>query len=182
MIWHLHPFDTKKRIGYIHNQYVNLVPNDEDWIAIFDSDVLPLRADFGQHIEDIIKHNDNKYKLLGCMTNRISEAQCKNQLYNGKISSNYDILYHKSIADSLYFNKKLSIKEVNITAGFCMIFQKSTWREVRGFSEGLQFDINFSRKIKSNGGKIGICEGLYMFHSYRMGVTNPTRSISHLLP
>src|SRR5690606_37749579 len=110
----------------------------------------------------------NKYgseiQLFGCVTNRLN---LNDQLYNNEFSEVDSILYHKKIADKLYSEKYLDIRLVNKIAGFFMLFNKETWKENNFKENTLLFDTLFCKRLLKNDRKIGLIEGLYLFHFYR---------------
>ena len=64
-----------------------------------------------------------------------------------------------------------------------MLIKKSVWKQVGGFPENtkkaniLGVDNVFSQKILDAGLEILVMEGVYVWHTYRLGDTNNT---SHL--
>ena len=72
MIYYFSPFNSQKQIGKSHNEHCSLVPNDDDWICITDSDVLFLRPDTKTQIEEIMNIHGDKFQVFGCLTNRIA--------------------------------------------------------------------------------------------------------------
>lgn len=165
MIFDITPFRTDKNIGKAYNERIAILPK-ETWIIIRDADCMYLTPDYGKVIEDIIMRYGALYDIIGAVTNRLgSDEMC----YGGKFSDNMDIRHHIEIANDVKHDT--GIKEVDICAGFFMMFKKSTWEKVGGFSENIldapYTDKRFCAKIKVNGGKIGIAQNLYLFHAYR---------------
>lgn len=177
MIYYFAPFDSEKNIGRSHNQHCEIVPNGDDWICITDSDVLFLLPDTKKQIEDVILKHGNDYQVFGCLTNRIASQH--QRIY--EFDNNADILYHKRIAS---FRKEMNYDEVKQTtinvAGFLMIFQKKTWEKYRFSNNSIRFDSEFTDKVKADGGKLAIMQGVYVFHDYRLGHENPMYYIDHL--
>lgn len=93
-----------------------------------------------------------------------------------------DVRNHRKRAEELYeqqvISKKYDIKLIRRSiSGYCMLFKKSTWKKVGGFKkENSQFkgggffgvDSIFSYDVLSSGGIIGLMEGIYGFHCYRI--------------
>jgi GT2 family glycosyltransferase len=177
MIYFFTPYSFEKRLGRAFNQYIQLVPFDNDYICLTDGDVMFLTTDFGQQIRDILLEHD-KGDLFTCYTNRIKN---KHQQYQGIISENFDLRYHEDIANKLRQNdyKKVSTIET-VISGHLLVFSKKLWREVGGFYEEgiLKVDNKFSRAVLDLGRKIYLMEGMYVFHKYR---TRDIRNKSHLL-
>lgn len=178
MIYYFAPFDPNKNIGRSHNEHCALVPNHDDWICVTDSDVLFLLTDTKNQISEIIKKHGENFQVYGCLTNRIASSH---QQANG-FSDNTDILFHKEIAKRLQQEKRLEVIETNINvAGFLMIFQKKTWDKYKFSDNSIRFDSEFTDKVMRDGGKLGIMQGVYVFHDYRLGQNNPKFYINHLL-
>jgi hypothetical protein len=180
MIYYFAPFDSEKNIGRSHNQHCEIVPNVEDWICITDSDVIFLLPDTKKQIEDIIRKHGNDYQIFGCLTNRIASLH---QRYSGVIDPfmEVNIMVHKELAGLLKRTLYDVVQETNINvAGFLMIFQKKTWDKYRFSNNSIRFDSEFTDKVKADGGKLAIMQGVYVFHDYRLGHENPMYYIDHL--
>ncbi len=177
MIYYFSPFNSQKQIGKSHNDHCSLVTNDDDWICITDSDVLFLRPDTKAQIEEIINIHGDKFQVFGCLTNRIASPH---QQLAG-FSENTDIQYHKMLSDKCFNESYSEVKETDINvAGFLMIFQKKTWNKYKFSDNSIRFDSEFTDKVKAEGGKLGIMQGVYVFHDYRLGQKNPMYYIDHL--
>lgn len=168
MIFDITPFRSDKNIGKAYNERIAVLP-DDSWIIIRDGDCMYLTPDYGNVIERIIQNYGEEYALIGALTNRLGLTDL---CYNKEFSENTDITYHYNIANKLKYIQQAAIVEADVCAGFFMIFKKETWKSVGGFSENMAdapyTDKRFCAKIKANGGKIGIAQDLYLFHSYRI--------------
>lgn len=163
----------KGNIGGAINAFCNLVP-DDDWICIRDQDTLMFPGS-GDLIESIVQENRD-YSLIGCMTNRLRAPY---QCYEGRASDNSDIIYHKKIADELSKCGPLVTEIKGHIAGMFMLFPKSVWNKIKFHENTLYFDRRFSDDVKKSRGKIGIAQGLYLFHYYRLD--KDINNIDHLL-
>lgn len=178
MIYYFAPFDSEKNIGRSHNQHCAIVPNAEDWICITDSDVIFLLPDTKKQIEDIIRKHGNDYQVFGCLTNRIASLHQRWCVASFDVT---DIMVHKDIASTLQKLKYDEVIETNINiAGFLMIFQKKIWDKYQFSDNSIRFDSEFTDKVKADGGKLAIMQGVYVFHDYRLGHDNPAYYIDHL--
>ncbi len=178
MIYYFAPFDSEKNIGRSHNQHCEIVPNAEDWICITDSDILFLLPDTKKQIEDIIRKHGSTYQVFGCLTNRIASPH---QRAMKNVFDETDIITHKDIATFLQKDKYDEVEETHINvAGFLMIFQKKTWDKYRFSDNSIRFDSEFTDKVKADGGRLAIMQGVYVFHDYRLGHENPMYYIDHL--
>lgn len=176
MIYYSSPYRTDKNIGKANNDFIKLLP-DDSWVCITDADTCFLNPDYGSRIEEIVNKYGKEFDLIGCLTNRIGSPH---QQYNG-FDDNLDMMHHYNIAKSK-LNDKMIPGEV---AGFFMLFSKATWDRAGGFIENrITADKLFNKSIKRMGGKVGVYQGLYIFHAYRIweqGNKQAQNSIKHLL-
>jgi len=177
-IWYFQPFAADKNIGKEYNHYCSIVP-DNDWICITDHDSMWLHPHTKKQLEDIIAEQGNKYDLLGCLTNRLASAQ---QCYNGKLSDDPNILNHYGIAEELYNNNYAVVTQaMGGIAGLLMLMPKKTWERIKFQENDIAFDTTFCRKLLiQHKGKIGIMQGVYLFHYYRFHQPNPKHYKEHL--
>jgi hypothetical protein len=177
-VWYFTPGRGDKNLGRSYNEHCDLVPEDE-WICIRDGDTMFLNPYWPKQIEDIILTHGDKFPLISCVTNRLG---LENQLPFG-FSENSDITYHLNIANRLFASKYLEVDTTKTeTAGLFMLFPKKTWNAVKfelGLVNGNVFvDYQFAHAVRTKLGNIGIAQGLYLFHLYRMG--KHKRNIEHL--
>jgi hypothetical protein len=175
------PFSSEKLVGKEYNRICEKASKGE-WICLRDADTMFLRSDFGSIIENTIRENPN-IDLFGCYTNRIG---LNYQLYNGIMSENPDITYHKKIADKAFQEHRYSCTIINKPiAGLFLLFKKELWDEIK-FCDGMfnnsneLFDWDFSKKVLESGKTIGLINGLYLFHYYRF-IEGGKKYINHLL-
>lgn len=177
MIYYLTPFCSDKRLGHIHNEYCKLIPEQSDWIAICDPDMLFLAPETQSRIEYIIQSKGGKFDVLGCVTNRVGvPAQVSEFMSNAN-----DIETHISNCEKHWNKYGDEIQETDIVAGFLMIFKKSLWDRIK-FEECISFDKKFCKAVRDSGGRIGIMKGIYVLHIYRMwaNTENPKSYKKHL--
>jgi GT2 family glycosyltransferase len=168
MIYTFVPYSTEKNFGKAINQCCDIVPNDEDWICIRDGDAMNLTPDWGMIIKEAIDNHGNDFDLFGCWTNRLNLANGRHQLVTHEMYNEFNIETHYDQAKT-FSGVFEGIRTVNSIAGFFMLFKKKTWIQAGGFLENsVQFDTDFCRRVKFNGGKIGLINRLYMFHLYRI--------------
>lgn len=182
-VHHITPGRADKNIGNAINDIVKLLP-EQDWICLRDIDTIPLYHEkFFEQCENIA--NSGSYDLVGCITNRLG---LERQLYKRQFSDESDILEHRKIAIELYNSFGSSVSTVHSgIAGLMMLFSKDLWNRVGGFEEGYIvhpngkfFDSEFCMKARAKGAKLGVADGIYLFHFYRFGEKNPTKSAKHL--
>jgi len=171
-VHHITPARSDKNFGKAINQMIEHLPED-DWICLRDIDTVPTNhVSFIQQCEDIA--NKGEWDLIGCMTNRLGLHY---QLIDGRISENTDFLHHMEIGNQLAKDHWADVKPCPASiGGIFMMFSKSLWLKVGKFPEGgivikgkfLDWWISDSvRKIR---GKIGIAQGIYLWHTYRIGL------------
>lgn len=178
-VYYSTPFSYSKNIGKALNEFCALVPNEDDWICLRDMDTLFLHNFVGRQIQDIISRHGDTYHMFGCLTNRLAGGH---QLYGGKFSDDPDIHNHYAIAQRLYNEKYDIVTPVtNAIAGMFMLFPKWIWTQFKFPENSIIFDTSFCQNILAYGGKIGVCQGIYMFHLYRWGKPNPKRYKKHLI-
>ena len=166
MIYYFTPYQYKN-IGAAYNLYCSLVPSDDDWITFVDGDVMQLHLDWGEIWNKILSENEDA-GIVTCMTNRISKS---NDFQLSKIMfNNRDIKEHKQYANRLFEKFGYQTKEVKSSymSGFYFSFKKSTWRLVKGFSNGmLHVDKDFFLKVNKLK-PVKLALGFYVLHYYRM--------------
>jgi len=178
MIHYITPYSPENNIGKAYNEAIACVPSEEDWIVLRDGDTMFLTPNWGRVIEENLNQYGEEYMLFGAKTNRIG-------VYHHKVEdmfTNLNIRDHYEKALELELEKRNNIQKVGFDiAGFFMAFQKKTWVAVEGFPENTPvFDRIFTRKVRAINGKVGVMEGLYLFHSYRIWSDNPENDVIHL--
>jgi hypothetical protein len=162
------PYNLEKNLGLAYNQAMNLIP-EGDAACFHDIDVMLLTPDAGS----IIHHYANLFPdaLLTCYTNRVSELS-RRQLLNQRISTDPMITNHIVLA------KKQMASLYNVTpierdiSGMLMVIPKKIWLE-HPFDESgkcLGVDTSYGRRLRHAGIKILRMDGLYVWHTYRMGM------------
>lgn len=165
MIYYFTPTADDKNLGEAYNQYCSIVPNDSDWIALIDRDVLFLQPQYNDIIKQAIKDNPDA-EFFTCITNRVGQRE---QCYNKKISEESDIIKHKLLSEYIYRNNKGKYTRLGICiSGHFMLFQKKLWNEIK-FKPGLLgVDNAFSQEVLNRKKRIILIEQLYVFHYYRL--------------
>ena len=182
-VHHITAGRADKNIGKAINDLVRNI-EDEDWVCLRDIDTLPPYHEvFFYAVEEIAKQGE--YDLVSCVTNRLGLVD---QLHERKISNDFDMQKHREIAKQLYKENGISVKKtLRGVGGLMMLFSKKIWDKVGGFPEGaisIQgkfFDWHFCQSVYKQKGKIGIAQGIYLFHCYRMDFEDTREGINHLL-
>lgn len=180
MIFYTVPYKYKD-IGGGLNEHIALAP-DNAWICVRDGDTMFLDHQWGLKIERIKDEAERRgYGLVGCKTNRIGSTWCKH-LHAESMFTVKDLDQHIEVSHRLWSQHEQSIVETKgMIAGYFMLFKKSVWEENHFEANHIAFDKLFSDRCRDNGVRIGIANGLYVFHLYRWGKENPEKSINHLM-
>lgn len=166
MIYYSTPFSITKNLGRAYNDYMQLLPTDDDWMCFIDADVIVLTPNFQKQIQELV----DEYPHTGvftCLTNRVGNQQ---QCYQKRMCQNSDIEFHQNIANKLYIENYGKIRRLNKNiSGVLMVIQKKVWAKVGGFKESgiLMVDSIFSRKVLRLGRHIYLMQGIYCYHWYR---------------
>lgn len=166
----------KGNIGGGLNRTIECLP-DDCWVCVRDGDTMFLTHDWGERAEALVTTG---YDLIGCLTNRIG---IPHHLPDGFFSNIGSITVHKLIAEQ-HHDRGIWVKEIKTgpIAGFFMLFPKKLWLDVGGFDEEtIYFDSIFTERARAKGARIGVAQGLYIFHMYRWGSDDPRNDIQHLL-
>lgn len=164
-IYYFTPYSLDGNLGAAYNDYMELLPADEDWACFIDGDAKFLTPDWGEIIANTIKLHPEA-GMFTCYTNRVNNPQ---QLYRGKFSEVRDIVHHRNIAKVCRELGKNKVKVLNrMISGVMMVIQKSTWKKFK-FKDGLLgVDNDISQRLINAGKPIYLMEGIYMLHYYRM--------------
>lgn len=160
------PKSKKMDLGWAYNNFMNLV-NDDDWVLFLDHDVLLTTTNWFTQIEDIVEKNP-EYGVFTCLTNRIGQSV---QKLKGVDSDNHDMKYHRKIGKDLQKNKYDEVTEFpnKLLSGFFILIKKEIWKKIGGFSEGyfLGVDNKLHKDCIENNIKVGLMNGVYVYHWYR---------------
>jgi GT2 family glycosyltransferase len=164
-IYYSKPYALDKNLGAAYNRYMELLPNDDDWMCFLDGDTMFLSPDWGHLIQKAIE----KYPETGmftCYTNRVGNKQ---QLYRGIFNNNRDMVAHRNIARVCHEIGKNRVKKLTrMISGVMMIIQKKTWKEFP-FKDGLlTVDNDISKRLLDAGKEIRLIESTYLLHYYRL--------------
>jgi GT2 family glycosyltransferase len=177
MIHYLTPYSVNGNLGKAYNAAAKLIVNPEDWIVFLDGDTCFLTADYGKIILENLAIHGKDCGLISCLTNRVGN---KEQCYMGLVSEDPNILNHIKTAEKLSKEKRHEIAITDrVISGHLMAIQKKTWDLIGGADHGLLgVDTELSRRVWRKQLKIGILQGLYIFHKYRINTNR--YDVSHL--
>lgn len=172
-------YSTTKNFGKAINDTIQCF-GDDDWCVLTDGDSMFLTPDWGKQIEDVITKHGKRYSLFGCVTNRLGRNI---QLAPGVDFNNHDIKYHYDKAiefEKTNYGKVTDITDRKLVAGLLMLFPKKLWNEVKFKENEPYFDDVFSKEVIKHGCKLGLMNGLYVYHWYRGWSTEPKCDRTHL--
>lgn len=164
-------------IGKGINDFIELLP-DDSWVCIRDADTMFLTPNQQEQIQYIAQTTD--YDLIGCRTNRLRSPY---QALEGAFSID-SMGWHQDKARELEnasYGIVEPIPDTEVVAGMLMLFRKSLWNEIKIPERSIRFDTEFSNSVRSAGYKLGIAQGIYIFHMYRYGETDPYHAIGHIV-
>lgn len=174
-ISYIQPYATDLNIGRAYNEEVARIPDDH-YVVILDQDVMFLHPKTKAQIQAIVNKNTD-YALFGCRLSRIGSGR---QCPGGQSSDDPNIMNHYEIAKDLHEREYGQVSHYHYPiAGAFMCFPKATWNRVKFQEKNIAFDTQFSRDVMRFG-KIGMMEGVYLFHLYRLWAENPKAYKDHL--
>lgn len=172
------PF-CKGDIGKGINDFISLLPDDA-WVCLRDSDTLFLTHRAQQQIDDIV-NSDPPFDVIGCRTNRLrSDYQVHDR---ERLFECPDIREHLLTAKQLEADNWCHLTELpapEVVAGMFMLFRVSLWKRIKFERKSIWFDIAFCNTVRAIGGRLAIAQGIYLFHLYRFGQSDPYSYTEHL--
>jgi GT2 family glycosyltransferase len=163
-IYYFTPYNLDKNLGAAYNEYMKLIPRDRDWACLLDGDTMFLTPDFGTQIHHIVSMYPDT-GMFTCMTNRVGIIK---QRYQGIMSANGEMGYHKRLANRIQRENYEEVEPINQhCSGLMMLIQKKTWKKVK-FTDGLLgVDFKFCDNLIAAGYDIKLMKGVYLMHYYR---------------
>jgi hypothetical protein len=148
-----------------------------EWVCFTDGDALFPCHDFGSKLEAILSKASDKYKLLTCKTNRTGQPiQLERDMFDI-----LDMKQHYLKFDKLWKKYGTSVKDVTETrfiSGHLMLMNVEFFKGFIGGQGLLGIDNQIHQYCITNGVKVGLMEGFYIYHYYRNG---DFRNNKHLL-
>lgn len=174
-IHYITPFRSDKNIGRAYNEACATAPEGA-WICLRDPDTMFLQPDSQALIEQIIE-SDPPFDLIGCRTNRLRGVhQCLVNMFDEK-----DMSRHMEMASNKHIKYGVDIHTtIQPIAGMFMLFRKQLWNQIKFVENSIYCDKAFSADVLAAGGKLGVAQGLYIFHLYRWSSKHPYDDIGHL--
>lgn len=171
MIYYSIPYSTEKNIGKYYNDFMRMLPEDDDYACFVDGDTIFTTPNYGSIIDQIVREN-TEVGCFTCWTNRIG---CKWQILPGVDYDNNDMKYHRDLGHNIQTIFGTICEDVTdmdnsqVMSGLLIILKKSVWKKIGGFKEGgmLGIDNDLHWKIKDFGERIYLMKGIYLYHWYR---------------
>ena len=171
MIYFFTPYSFQKKMFDAWDGYMDLLlPGD--YACMMDGDIMFLKSDFGHHIQ---KYTE-KFPDTGLFTCYSSRSRTKWVMPERNLFGSLSIIEHKRLADRLYKEHHLDVKEINDrVTGHLMMMKKSTWMQIREKVQERCKDLNIlsvdsviSTEVLAAGMKIRLMQGVYVLHYYRL--------------
>lgn len=171
MLFIAEPFREDKNLGRAYNEFMQILP--DDGVAILkDIDTCFVLPDTPYHLLEY--HKLYPEALLTCFTNRLSPLAVP-QLIGGKPSEDGNM---KTWIELAQLKKKslYGVTEIRQDiSGFLMVLSKKFWNRfpfpenpfpAKGGCIGI--DTVYGRQVREAGRRILRCDGILVFHLYRM--------------
>ena len=160
------PKDHPKCLGWAYNRFMELLPHNEDWAVLMDHDAMFTTSTWYSQIEDIIEKNIQ----YSCFVPKCNRVGCYLQRLGNR--HNHDMVYHREIGKKTQEEKYSIVTDLTETphlfTGVCMILKKSAWEDIKFKESGfLGVDTRMCGLLKQKKYKIGVLEGVYVYHWYR---------------
>lgn len=171
------PWDSQKNLGKAYNDFMRLLPNEDDYAVFIDGDAQFLTTDFGNRLQYYI----DAYPECGLFTaraNRIFQSWQRAGDWKSddiKEHRKYALIMPKTIVD-------ISDKPDNqVMSGVLIMIKKSVWEKLGGFKDGLLgVDNDIHWKAKKCGEKVYLIDWIYLYHWYYGNNFNGKRNTEHL--
>lgn len=175
------PMEHGNNLGYAYNQFMKMLPNDDDWACFLDHDAMFTTSNWYSQLSDIIDKNPN-IGAFGARTNRIN---CTYQLVGNIDVYNHDIAYHREIGNHIqnkWYDDLLEIGGNKIRrglvegdlvsrgfSGVLILIQKQTWNKINGFKKDGFNNIDNDLRVRLFKQNIPFCimNGVYVYHWYK---------------
>ncbi|VGQ11821.1 hypothetical protein SB5439_04999 [Klebsiella variicola] len=177
-VFYVTPF-KEGDIGGGINESIALLPRDA-WVCIRDADTLFLTGNAQRQIQAIVDANP-EFELIGCKTNRLRSRYVTHD--RDRLFECGDISTHVEVATQLeteHWAKVSPLPFMEVVAGMFMLMRVELWHKFPFPEKTPFFDKLYSRYVLTQGGKLGIADGIYLFHLYRWGKEDPCNYVEHL--
>lgn len=171
MIYYNIPYNANKNLAEAYNNFMELLPSDNDYACFVDGDTIFTTPNYGTVIQKIAE----LYPNVECFTAMTNRVNCKWQIVPGIDTSSNDIEYHRNFGKTLQNNCGLSCTDVTnmprdqVMSGVLILLKKSAWKkfgklQTKGM---LGVDNEIHWKIQEHKMKLFRMDGIYLYHWYR---------------
>lgn len=165
-IHHIIPFSLEKDLGKAYNEEMALIP-DGDAALITDYDVMLLTPDARLHIQKYAEQYPGT--ILTCYTNRIHPLS--KQLMAGMVNKIDSIEWHIQRAEERKEFLYQATPLIENISGFLFVLPKKIWQQCSFIETGncIGVDTAFFKRAIAKGIKVLRMDGIYVWHTYRLG-------------
>jgi len=142
------------------------------WVVFIDQDVFLCNPLWNNLCRQVVCNAMNwQYGVFSCLTNFSGVADQRIQAPAKHIT---DIDYHVNLSKKQWKEKRAIVQEAESDqlSGFFLMVSVSAWEAVGGFKDVgrgvLGVDWDFTKRVKAAGYKLGILQGLYVYHRGNM--------------
>jgi len=175
MIHYATPYSLVGDVGQAYNEFMRLLPNDDDFAGLLDGDAMFSTHHFGHHIAECVRANPD-CGYFCCCANRLNS---KWQTVGQAAFVSDSLKYHRQLGTQFWDRHGAECVDVADrtprAAGVLMVVRKSEWRRVGGFTETtnpdkpnlLSVDADYHRAFVRHGLPIKMMLGVYVIHWFR---------------
>lgn len=179
MVHCITPYREDKNLGLAYNEAMSRIP-DGDWACITDWDVLMLLPDTIAQLNEYARRFPDT-GIFTCYASRTHRINTGCQGFDEGPSDNDSILHHIAVAkkqtEQLYEVSQIE----RFISGFLMMVSKDVWNKHKFVDNMKCLDVDniYSNKILAAGLPIRRMNGIYIWHTYRLG--KDIKDTTHLL-
>jgi len=174
-IFYTTPYDVNKNIGRYYNEFMSMLPSDEDFACFVDGDTIFTTPDYGHAIHEVI----SSYPKVGCFTCYTNRVGFSAQIAPGVDIESNDIAYHRKFGRKVFDTYGTQCKDITLIkspvnkqiymSGVMIVLQKKVWKKIGGFHEDkiLGIDNYLHKAIMNADERIYLMQGIYIYHWYR---------------
>lgn len=156
------PPEHNMNLGWAYNEYMKMIPSDDDWVLFTDHDFMLVTKDWYEQICEIIEIYKHECQLFCAMTNNVG---MKSQTYP-EMQNEHDFRKHAQFGKTLAEDKRHDIAELNnLMSGYCFVISKKLWNKYKFVDGFYRVDNQIYRDAKKEG-KVYLMTGVYGYHAY----------------
>ena len=166
------PGEFAMDLGRCYNEFMALLPADDDWACFIDHDAMFTTRDWYAQLTRVVSRHPD----AGCftaMTNRIgnpAQVHGSGRRRGAMPNANHDIQHHRRVGARLrkqFDCAVVPLTERHLMSGVVMLTRKSVWKQI-GFAPGfLGVDGAYHRGCLRLGYEVYLMRGVYVYHWYR---------------